>query len=77
MQKREMHRFGHDCYCTSKTHSHFIGIFLTYEHRRKSIFSSKKGNEIQVSLNSLLKLPTLAISKRKLAHSLLLLANNI
>lgn len=54
MQKREMRGIDHDCYCISKTHSRFFGIFLKYENRRKSIFSVKKGNEIQVSLHSLL-----------------------
>ena len=38
-----MRGIDHDCYCISKTHSHFFGIFLTHENRRKSIFSVKKG----------------------------------
>ena len=38
-----MRGIEHDCYCISKTHSHFFGIFLTHDNRRKSIFSVKKG----------------------------------
>ena len=61
MQKREMRGIDHDCYnCISKTHSHFFGIFLTYENRRKSIFSVKKrkGNlgKSALTAHTLLKL---------------------
>ena len=108
MQKREMRGIDHDCDCISKTHSHFFGIFLTYENRQKSIFSVKKRkwNPGKSALTAhtllklcrhvpthakivgfrflfpttlswlLLKLSTLAISKREWAHFLLLLANN-